>query len=349
MFTIEMLPARHGDCLWIEYGSKKDPQRILVDTGIRDSFNPLAERIQGIEGGRRFELLVLTHVDDDHIGGVLRLLRGLKQLKVEFGDIWFNGYRHLAEGLLGGPEGEELTSLLDKLKLPWNKLFDDAAIVVPDHGPLPIKKLPSGIQLTLLSPRRSELESLIPKWEAACRRAGLIPGKGVKIEPIEEGDEGILGEIDPDALAIMHSDSDPSESNASSIGLIATWEGQSVLLSGDAHSDVLLAGLERLPEPTPISIFKLPHHGSQGNVTKDLVEKVGAQKYLVSTDGIMFKHPSRQAIARVLVTQGHKDLYFNYRSKINTVWGEKEDWIKHFDYKPFYPPRGKAGLVADLT
>ena len=34
MFKIEMLPAGHGDSLWIEYGDPRCPHRILVDGGL---------------------------------------------------------------------------------------------------------------------------------------------------------------------------------------------------------------------------------------------------------------------------------------------------------------------------
>ena len=32
-FTLEMLPARHGDCLWLEYGDDEGTSRIVVDGG----------------------------------------------------------------------------------------------------------------------------------------------------------------------------------------------------------------------------------------------------------------------------------------------------------------------------
>jgi hypothetical protein len=46
MFTIEMLPAAHGDCLWIEYGSSRDTYRMLIDTGTMHSYVNLKRRIE---------------------------------------------------------------------------------------------------------------------------------------------------------------------------------------------------------------------------------------------------------------------------------------------------------------
>ena len=33
MFTIELLPAAHGDAIWLEYGPDAQPHRILIDGG----------------------------------------------------------------------------------------------------------------------------------------------------------------------------------------------------------------------------------------------------------------------------------------------------------------------------
>jgi len=38
MLRIEMLPARNGDALWIEYGDAESPRRIIVDGGTEGSF-----------------------------------------------------------------------------------------------------------------------------------------------------------------------------------------------------------------------------------------------------------------------------------------------------------------------
>ena len=75
MFRIEMLPAAHGDCLWIEYGSGSAVHRILIDGGPAHAYPALRQRILHLPAGeRRFDLLVITHIDADHIEGVIRLL-----------------------------------------------------------------------------------------------------------------------------------------------------------------------------------------------------------------------------------------------------------------------------------
>src|SRR5262245_43438201 len=148
MFRIELLPAAHGDAIWIEYGDGQ-PNRVLVDGGTPSAYRAVKARIEKLRaagGGPRFELLVVTHVDADHIGGVLDLVEQ-RQLGATFDDIWFNGYGHLipAEFQPFGPvDGERLTTALLN-GLPWNKAFAGGAVRLADDGAPVEKTLPGGL------------------------------------------------------------------------------------------------------------------------------------------------------------------------------------------------------------
>ena len=97
----------------------------------------------------------------------------------------------------------------------------------------------------------------------------------------------------------------------------------------------------------PLTAFKLPHHASKHNVSIDLLRRVQCGKYLVSTNGAQFKHPDREAIARVIKHGGASPtLYFNYDTTLNSVWGTptlKED----FEYEAVYADQG-GGLTVVL-
>ena len=106
---------------------------------------------------RKIELFILTHIDDDHIGGAIPFLEAeLGGLKVQ--DVWFNGYKHLTPGFLGAEQGERFSTLIAQCNLPWNQGCEGHAIVVKD-GNLPEYTLPGGMRLTLLSPTGGKLEA----------------------------------------------------------------------------------------------------------------------------------------------------------------------------------------------
>lgn len=71
--NLEVFQAAKGDCLLL---TTDDGNRLLVDGGMdeayRDHVAPAMGKLR--ERGKRIDLLYVSHIDDDHIGGVLRLL-----------------------------------------------------------------------------------------------------------------------------------------------------------------------------------------------------------------------------------------------------------------------------------
>jgi hypothetical protein len=103
-----MLPAACGDCLWLEYGTPPATKIVIIDGGVRATAGPLRDRIAAARrerggGPLDVELLVVTHIDNDHILGVIELLENPdSSLRVK--DIWFNGRLQL-RGLPPLPPG----------------------------------------------------------------------------------------------------------------------------------------------------------------------------------------------------------------------------------------------------
>ncbi len=355
MFRIELLPAEQGDALWIEYGSASSPHRILIDAGVRKTSDVVRARVEELpKPKRQFDLFVVTHVDSDHVGGVPRLLAD-PSLGLRFDEVWFNAWRHLAD-TLGPVEGEIVSAQLDRSGWAWNAAFEGKAVVVPDSGKLPRHVLPGGMTLTVLSPTRDRLEKLRPVWDTAVREAGLEPG--VQDEALEEaarrkGIPDLLGDrLDVPQLAGRKFEPDKAPANGSTIVLLAEFEGTSCLLTGDAHPDVLQAGLKRLCgerriERLAVSALKVPHHGSMFNVSNDVLDLVETDRYLFSTNGTQTHHPHPEGVARTIARGGAPTLFFNYRVETTEPWDDRRLKTRH-RYKTVYPEGGAPGLVVEL-
>lgn len=352
MFEVEMLPAREGDCLWIRYGSKDLPRQILIDGGRQATFHEIKARLMGLsERQRHFELFVITHVDRDHIEGAVALLED-PDLKLTFKDVWFNGYHHLKGDELesfGAVQGESLTTILASGRQPWNAAFNGHAVKIGAKGDLPKVQLPEGLELTVLSPDSAKLASLLPRWEVECERAGLRPGAQGHAEP--EGLEGFGGTVDVECLASQPFKPDRTAANGSSIALLAEFEGIRVLLAADAHADRLVSSLRMLAGAegrVHLDAFKLSHHGSSKNTSRELLELVDCSRYLVSTSGSYFRHPDGVAMARVLKFGGaEKVLCFNYRSDHSAPWMDP-GLQSSYGYAAEAPSGGTEGLVVLL-
>lgn len=350
MFRLEMLPADHGDCLWIEYGDPNQPRRLLVDGGTTGTYRAVAARLDALAPEERlFELLIVTHVDADHISGVLRLIDA-KVPGLLFADVWFNGYRHLVDLEEFGPvQGEKLTTWLLRPGARWNAAFGSRAVVVADSGVLPATSLVDGLTLTVIGPTRDKLTLLHPVWEKECRIAGLDPSVGVPPpEPAPPGLE-FFGPPDIDALANSAFEEDDAVANGSSISLLLEFEGRRVLLGADAHPTTLLATLDRLAPGGCLEVdaFKLPHHGSKYNVSRQLLARIRCDFYLFSTNGTHFSHPDLEAVARVIKFGAEKPhLLFNYKTRYNRMWNDESLQSQH-GYLTRFAEKGE-GLVLEL-
>ncbi len=352
MFEIEMLPARQGDALWLEYGDAAHPRRALIDAGTPETWDALQARIAALDpGDRHFELLIVSHIDKDHIGGVIPLLQDTA-LGITFGDVWFNGFRHLPSTVepMGPVEGELLTTLLVDRGHNWNHAFDEKAVVVGDEGPLPVKQLDGGLQLTVLSPYLPQLAKLRPIWEPLVREHGLDPAvEAAEPDPLPPEIES-LGTPTVDELAAKKFKQDTAEPNGSSIVVLAEFEGHRALLCADAFPEIVRGSVERLLEPgqdrLALDAFKLPHHGSRANINLDLLRRVSAPLHLISSDGTATRHPNPEAIARTIVTQDNPRLRFNYRTKFTEVWEPRG--VGGFAWEAEFPPVGSKGLTVKI-
>ncbi len=80
---LEILPASYGDCIFLSIKRDDKEYNILIDGGLASTYynvkdkrkpkGPLKLLLDGLQAeGRCIDLLVVTHIDDDHIGGICK-------------------------------------------------------------------------------------------------------------------------------------------------------------------------------------------------------------------------------------------------------------------------------------
>jgi beta-lactamase superfamily II metal-dependent hydrolase len=343
-FSIEMLPGNEGDCLWIEYGNAAKPHRVLIDAGRKSTYKHLKKRFEELPADQRtFELLVISHIDRDHIEGVIEILADPDQ-PVAFKDVWFNGYDHLVEATaepMGVAQGEVLTAWLKDRGVPWNASFGNGPVFCPDDADIPKVTLSGGLELTLLSPNAAKLALLLKEWERVCKKEGLVPGAAFEID---EADDEPFGAPNVDLLVQEPFQGDAAEANGSSIAFIAEFEGRRVLFGADAHPDLLETSLAAIDAgKIAFDAVKVPHHGSSHNISDALLARIDCPTWLFSTNGNFFHHPSPSAVARVIKHGNAKELVFNYRSDENAVW-DSAALKNKFGYAARYPDAATPGV-----
>lgn len=358
MIKLKFLPARFGDCIWIEYGDDTKRSRILIDGGTGGTRHEINELIAALpEDERDFELVVVTHIDQDHIEGVLRLLEESDTLNFKVRDFWFNGFDHLPkdedEEDFGAVQGERLSKQIVKHEIPWNIDFSGKSIMAGDDE-LPTITLPGGMKLTLLSPAVGHLNELKKQWVKEVTAANMIPGSPLVSDSDEDEDDeedfggGSIPDIENLVLKDFHEDE--AAGNGSSIAFLAEFDDKSMLFCGDAFPSQLFKALDLISPTSKINLdlMKVSHHASSHNTSPKLLEKINCKKYVISTNGSRFKHPKQDTIARIIKKAGPgTQLFFNYKTKFNDVWDIQSLKDSH-GYNTVYPNVGEEGLEINL-
>ncbi len=328
---IAALPVAHGDAIWIEYGDSARTRRVLIDGGPAHTYPALRNTFLALpEEQRHLDLLIVTHVDNDHIDGAIRLLLD-EAVGATFRDVWLNGWAQLqqADDELGPKQGEFFAALLDRAKIQVNDDFGGRPIFVPAQGPLPEFRLPDdGPVFTLLSPELAQLERLAKEWDCVVRGEGYEPGD------VDEALERLAKRREyaaplSDELGDEPLGGDKAIANGSSIAMLLEYEGRSILLAADAFPSVLARSLGRLAEQRgreviPVDLFKVSHHGSRGNVSEELLASVACRHFLVSTNGARFGHPDADAIDFLIQRTQEPELWFNHRCETTERWARED-------------------------
>ena len=77
---IRPLKAFHGDSLLLSFENEGATRNILIDGGTGKTYSQkpkvLKTEIEQIKDkGENIDLMVITHIDDDHIGGIVRMFK----------------------------------------------------------------------------------------------------------------------------------------------------------------------------------------------------------------------------------------------------------------------------------
>jgi beta-lactamase superfamily II metal-dependent hydrolase len=330
-FRVTMHPALDGDCIVVSWGSSSTLHHIIVDLGRFGTYRAVKSHLGSLEN---VELFVMSHVDADHIGGAIPLVR---EPTPPFAPkrVWYNARPHLIAARdrqtriepFGARQGEKLARGIVNFRWPWNAEFQSEVVSVDSPEAAEPIAIADGLTIRLLSPGDSQLIDLLPVWEAELRKARISP-----FDP-DEGDDPLSPRFEPfgvpnvDRLAAEAYAADRTEPNGASIAFVAEFAGKRVLLAADAHSEVMETALTKLARAEGgryrVDLLKVSHHASkEANTTKTLPTLIDCTRFAVSTNGDRHDHPNPQTIARLFAADKDrpKTVYFNYRQAQTDVW-----------------------------
>jgi hypothetical protein len=323
-----MLPAFKGDFFWIRYriGNIGPWRHVLIDSGCTGCWRDYISILECISNnGEVIEALFLTHIDEDHIGGALKAFANISKPLPQIERIYLNTGRGIArhmslraspfypedelsvapdDGFYSVSQAFGFLELLKKYGLE-SKLLNYTTIDTT------MLSLADGAIIRFISPSEDALLNFYSFWEKD--RTHVVEGYSVSGEISFES-------ADLSSLFDVSLGKDTSVSNGSSIAFLFSFEGKCLAFLADAHADICARGLKKigysLACPCPVDFVKLSHHGSNNNLSEELLQLLPTQNYIVSTNGSHRKFPSKIVLAKLLKFNHNKHpvhLFYNYR------------------------------------
>ncbi|MBS1781129.1 MAG: MBL fold metallo-hydrolase [Bacteroidetes bacterium] len=334
---IKFLKAFNGDSILISFLENDIPRNILIDGGTGDAYKSTSnvkgelftviEKIQKDE--QAIDLLVLTHFDDDHIGGILRWLNKDKEAASLIKKVWFNSGKEIAKKFKNAENQDLDIEVVDgaddfytspKQGIKFEKYLTDNNLwegKIIEQG---VACDLFGLKFKILSPNDDKLDKLLNLYE---KQKDYFTSGG------EYDFKTSLKEfIDEESQPGFKFLEDASVANGSSIAFIMEYENRSFLFLADAHPSVVIEGLNKFgynkDNPLNAELLKVSHHGSMYNTSKDLLEIVKTNKYLISSNATKHGLPNKRTIARMIQNNPNAHIYFNYDLK-DTIF-LAQDW-----------------------
>ena len=303
-YHIEMLSVGAADCFIIHYtDNDQNNYIILVDSG---NYNDDESILQHLRETYRYEnltinLAIVTHPDDDHYGGFVKMLEKLKNRdndSIPIDKFWLNNpQNHITTkqvennitpqtlqkrvAKLFDQGDSNLLDLISELNIPTEEKFAKSKTIrglLGNQSFTYVCREREFLGFTVVGPTESYFKELAPQ----LRYDNL---KGYKYD--SEEDES---DFKPDSKclskALDAANDDPSKHNQSSLMFVFEPEKNvKYLFCGDAGEDAFCnIPKTHLNEIHNVYWMKVPHHGSKHNLTSNIINYCHPKIAYISTE-----------------------------------------------------------------
>ena len=327
---IELLKACYGDSIFLTVSNDNKEYIIMIDGGTsltyiqrgrygRTENGPLKTKLNQLKtGGKAIDLLVITHVDDDHIGGVLEWFKDQMPSSDFVKQIWMNDDVEvtISKGLDNtSAQAASLKTLLKENEIPFVNQIIKGCVFPFEWG-----------RMLALAPTAEKHNKI---------------SEDISNELYNAVDDHYNENIKKFLEEKYDCGKCSKENDASMAFLLQTNDGENCLLLGDANIDIVMDSLKHtdgITLPLKCNWVKLSHHGSKNNFSPELLEMIEAENYIISTNGVKFGHPDKEVIA-YLIDKTNAKLWFNYPERAERLFTQQdrqdypdlEERIQYFD------------------
>lgn len=316
-FEIDFLDVgegeKSGDAVVIRFGnlfgSRTEQVVMVVDAGYQADGDRVAEHIQRFYGTPEVDLVVSTHPDNDHIGGLPTVLS-----KLAVRELWMHRpwrfSREVADYYQRGRIGEATyrTHLRASLETAVELERIAMSMGIPINDPL-AGLTAFGDRVVVLGPSLDYYCSLVPDFRGAPEGAAApATAPGRLIEALLSAGHHT---VESWGVEMLTDKCQTSPENNSSAILLLRLENQMCMLTADAGAPALDRAVDVLDQLRTMDrsqprFLQVPHHGSERNVGSAVLNKwIGqpraqqvTERYAIvsaAKDGAP-KHPAKRVI-----------------------------------------------------
>lgn len=335
---IHFFKAFKGDSILLSFlDSENILRNILIDGGTGSTYFENKTRTNGDlyniiktirDNNQKIDLLILTHIDDDHIGGILKWFSKDKSAYELIDKVWFNSGKTIAK-YFQSEENKELELSVEDFddsftSVKQGQAFEDyieenniwnKKIIIKGNS-----EEVYGVKIQILSPTNKKLEKLLTEFKKPKHNyftSGTESDWNISLSDFitEESSEG------------YKFDEDDSVSNGSSIAFILTFNEKNYVFLGDSHPTDIIESLKvnyNKENPLIAELLKLSHHSSCRNTNKELLEIIKTDNYIVSSDGKSHNLPNKRTFARIVNVNPNATIHFNYEKLSGFIFADKD-------------------------
>ncbi len=351
-YELDFLPVgentKSGDAILFRFwdsanGETVEDQKIcLIDGGYSENGKKIEEHMNKYYGTNKIDLVISTHPDLDHIGGLSYILENL-----EVKELWMHTPWNMTDGLSDCFKDGRITdnSLANRLKEGLDKACNLEKIAKEKGVNIcnPFTGLSAfGGVIRVLSPTEDFYKELLKEFRCTP-------------EPVTEEALSFADKIVAELKKIiakwgidnLEKNPETTAENNSSVVLLISADDKQLLLTADAGVSALANAADEIEKlgfsSNCASYVQVPHHGSKHNVNTEILNRLigtcvdknseptknGAVSICVEDDG---KHPSK-AVLNAFKQRG-VDIC---KTKGSKLWHHSKDAPAREDYSTAQP------------
>ncbi|MFB4820360.1 ComEC/Rec2 family competence protein [Enterobacter hormaechei subsp. xiangfangensis] len=303
MATINILDAGHGDCILLDFTHTL----ILIDSGPKEFLirRSVITKLKELLSERAIDIAVVTHNDDDHIGGYEYIISsGIKINRFIFNSLnLISNIFKTDERQISYNQDINLDLYLKEQNISVETLRWQSEPIVINN----IKIIPLTPEISALERMHNDhLRKTLPQISSFEETE---PTLDECINDIFNGNDKFIP--------------DKSITNRTSLSFIVEYNHFRGVFLGDAWATDVVSALKSSNIKLDFNVVKLSHHGSEKNTTSDLIQLLGETEYIICADKSKHNHPNNKTIARILVQYPNARFHFSSdNAKVRSIFSK---------------------------